>query len=176
VLLADARQSETLQKAGVEKADAIIPATENELANLDIALEARELNPGIKVVLRMFDEDLARRVEKGFGIRTAISTSALAAPVFAAAAMRLNIEHSFYVDGVLMMVSELTIEQGARCAGWTLAQLQQEVEHSVVYYHSQTMHDLHPPPTQTLATSDRIMVVATLPALEQLAGLTRIKG
>ena len=47
--------------------------------NLDIALQARELNPGIKVVLRMFDPDLARRVESGFGIHTAFSTSALAA-------------------------------------------------------------------------------------------------
>lgn len=81
VILADARRPDSLIKAGVEKADAIIPATDDELTNLDVALDARELNPTIKVVLRMFDPDLARRIEKGFGIHTALSTSALAAPI-----------------------------------------------------------------------------------------------
>jgi hypothetical protein len=50
------------------------------VANLDIALNARDSNPGIKVVMSMFDEDLALRVEKGFGIHTAFSSSALAVP------------------------------------------------------------------------------------------------
>ncbi|MGW8144986.1 MAG: potassium channel family protein, partial [Anaerolineales bacterium] len=59
VIVADARRSDNLIKANVEKADAIIPCTENELTNLEIALDARELNPGIKVVMRMFDPELA---------------------------------------------------------------------------------------------------------------------
>ena len=45
VIIADARRSENLIKAGVKRADAIIPCTEDELSNLDIALDARELNP-----------------------------------------------------------------------------------------------------------------------------------
>ena len=61
LLICDARRSENLIKAGVERADAIIPCTDNELANLDIALDARELNPNIKVVMRMYDADLARQ-------------------------------------------------------------------------------------------------------------------
>ena len=109
LLIADARRSETILKAGVQKADAIIPATDNELANLDIALDAREINPNIKVVLRMFDGELARRVEKGFGIHTAYSGSALAAPIFATAALRLNIKHSFYVGETLLHLSEIEI-------------------------------------------------------------------
>ncbi len=67
-----------------------LPATDDQLANLEIALDAREINPGIKVVMRMFDVEFARKVEKGFGIHTAFSCSALTAPIFAAAAMRLE--------------------------------------------------------------------------------------
>ena len=67
LITADAQRSTILIQAGVERADAIIPCTDDELANLDIALDAREINPGIKVVMRMFGADLARRIEKGFG-------------------------------------------------------------------------------------------------------------
>ncbi|OGO34295.1 MAG: hypothetical protein A2W35_14905 [Chloroflexi bacterium RBG_16_57_11] len=70
VIFADARRQENLIKAGIEQADAIIPCTNDELANLDIALDARELNPNLKIVMRMFDAELAARVEKGFGIHS----------------------------------------------------------------------------------------------------------
>ena len=91
-------------KEGHRPKKAIVVATQDELTNLDIALDARELNPGIKVVMRMFDAKLAEKVRRGFGIHTAFSTSALAAPVFAAAATRAQIDHSFYVDDVLMNI------------------------------------------------------------------------
>ncbi|TET52770.1 MAG: potassium transporter TrkA, partial [Anaerolineales bacterium] len=104
VLLGDARRREMLEKARVQAAAAIVICTEDDLTNLDIALDARELNPAIKVVLRMFDDQLAERVRRGFSIRTAFSTSALAAPVFAAAATRAQIDHSLYVDDVLLNV------------------------------------------------------------------------
>ena len=58
---------------------AIVPCADDDLANLDIALEARRLKPGIKVVLRLFDERLAENVEHGFDIHTAFSCSALPA-------------------------------------------------------------------------------------------------
>jgi Trk K+ transport system NAD-binding subunit len=126
ILVADARRSETLVQASVERADAIIPCTDDELANLDIALDARELNPEVKVVMRMFDADLAQRVEKGFGLQTAFSTSALAAPIFAAATMRVDIRHSFYVGETLLNLSELTVQPGAELdygrSGWKASQ------------------------------------------------------
>ncbi len=75
VLVADARQSKTLMRANVQLASAIAICTQDDLANLDIALDARELNPGIKVVLRMFDSRLAERIQRGFAIHTAFSTS-----------------------------------------------------------------------------------------------------
>jgi hypothetical protein len=68
VIIGDATRSEFLHKAGVIYADAILPATDDQLANLEIALDAREINPDLKVVMRMFDVELARKVEKGFGI------------------------------------------------------------------------------------------------------------
>jgi Trk K+ transport system NAD-binding subunit len=175
MIIADARRSENLLKAGVKAADAIIPATDDELTNLDIALDARELNPEIKVVLRLFDPDLARRVEKGFGIHTAISTSALAAPMFAAAAMRVKTQYSFYVGDQLLNLSEFIIEPGAAVIGWSTAKLEAELELTVVAYQHGTATDIHPDPHHTLHPGDKILVLASVQVLQHLQGLVSRK-
>lgn len=176
VLIGDASRPEFLERAGIHRADAIIPATDNELVNLDIALSARELNPTIKVVLRMFDADLARRVEKGFGIHTAFSTSALAAPIFAAAAMRFKVKHSFYVDDVLLNLAEFTIEAGAKIEGWTVQQLEQEVSASVVTHHRNGGTEIHPELQQALCADDKIVMLATIETLTRIATLSARSG
>ncbi len=173
LIVASARRPESLSQAGVERADAIIPATNDELTNLDIALNARELNPKIKVVMRVFDADLAEQMEKGFDIHTAFSTTAVAAPIFAAAAMRVNIEHSFYVGDQLLNLSEVNIVPGSQLAGWCLEKLEAELDLSVVCYHGQDLTDLHPLPDLCLAVGDKVLVLASLDTLERLNGLNR---
>jgi len=176
LIIANARLSENLIKAGVKRADAIIPCTANELANLDIALDARELNPDIKVVMRMFDAEIARRVEKGFDIHTAFSTTALAAPIFAAAAMRVNIKHSFYVGKQLLNLSDLLIEPGSRLVGWTVEKLEAEMDLSVVCYQSKDMADLHPDPSLVLGAGDKVLVLASLEMLKRLNDMNHPAG
>jgi voltage-gated potassium channel len=173
IILGDARRPETLKKAGLAKADAILPVTDDELTNLDIALDARELKPGIKVVLRMFDPDLAERVERGFGIRTTFSTSALTAPIFATAALNVDVKHSFYVGETLVNLSELVIASGATLVGWTVADLRARLDLSVVYYQGQAVTDLHPDLQLKLCPGDKILVLAALPVLQELEKLNR---
>jgi voltage-gated potassium channel len=172
VLIGDASRPEFLERAGVRRADAIIPATDNELANLDIALHAREMNPQIKVVLRMFDPDLAERVEKGFGIHTAFSASALAAPVFATAAMRFQVKHSFYVGNTLLNLAEFTIEPGAAIEGWSVQQLQREVDASVVTHHRNGSTDIHPELEQELCAGDTVLLLAPIETLGRMGALS----
>jgi voltage-gated potassium channel len=173
VLLGDARQREMLEKARVREASAIVVATENELTNLDIALDARELNPNIKVVLRMFDAQLAEKVRRGFGIHTAFSTSALAAPVFAAAATRAQIDHSFYVGDVLMNTAQATVQTGSTLVGRTIAQVEQELDITIVLHKGADRFDLHPAPDITLCAGDCLVVFASL---ESLARLRKMGG
>ncbi|MFN8445126.1 MAG: NAD(P)-binding protein [Caldilineaceae bacterium] len=170
VIVGDARRTETLRKAGVDRADSIIPATDDELTNLDIALDAREISPKIKVVMRMFDPDLAQRIEKGFGIHTAFSASALAAPVFAAAAMRLDVKHSFYVGDTLLNVSEVMVAVGSKLIGLNIAQTEQKYDLSIVFYQNKQLCDVHPLAWQELAAGDTILVLASVPALEKING------
>ncbi|HML39753.1 MAG TPA: NAD-binding protein [Bellilinea sp.] len=168
LIIADARRSETLYKANIERAAAIIPCTEDELTNLDIALDARDIKPDIKVVLRMFDPDLARRVEKGFGIHTALSTSANAAPVFAASALDLNVKSSFYAGDKLLNLSELVIQPRSLLRDWTVERLEREMDLNVVSYTDGDLVDLHPMPERVLTQGVQILVLTTLETLRQL--------
>lgn len=171
ILIADARRSKTLIDANVGKADAIIPCTDDELTNLDIALDAREINPDIKVVMRMFDPDLAKRVEKGFGIHTAFSTSALTAPVFAAAAMRADVKYSFYVGETLLNISETVISPQSGLIGWTLEKLSGELDLSVVYFQKGALCDFHPDMHLELESGCKILVLGSIETLKRLSRL-----
>jgi voltage-gated potassium channel len=171
VIIADARRSENLLKAGVEKADAIIPCTDNELTNLDIALDAREINPNAKIVMRMFDPDLAQRVEKGFGIHTAFSVSALAAPTFAAASMRVNVRSSFYIGEQLLNISEITVHPGSAIEGWNIEKLEHSFDLSVISYIEGGCTHLHPESDLVLPAGCQVLVLATLDTLQKLGSV-----
>ena len=95
MIIADARHPEVLKDAGIDSAESIVPCTNDDLVNLSIALEARRLVPGIKVVLRMLDVEMAANVRSGFGIHTAFSIPELSAPAFAAAATKAPLDYAF---------------------------------------------------------------------------------
>jgi len=176
VLLGDARDRDLLEKAGVGVASAIVACTDDDLANLEVALEGRELNPDLKVVLRMFDQALAERMCRGFGIHTAFSTSALAAPALAAAATRAAVEYSFYVDDVLLNVSRLTVADGSPLTGGTVGEVEQELDLSIIFCRDARGVDYHPPGDKVLEGGDQIVVSASLPALASLERMNLPEG
>jgi voltage-gated potassium channel len=173
VILGNAIHPEVLTQAGVEQASVVIPCTENDLTNLEIALIARELHPGIHIVLRMFDYDMAQKVARGFNINTAFSTSALAAPAFAAAATRSDITHAFYVDDQLLNVSEFTINPGSDLVGQQINTLEHGLDFTIILHRRSDQVDLHPDPNIDLRAGDRICVFASMEVLNRLSRLNR---
>ncbi|MCP3974117.1 MAG: hypothetical protein GY720_06460 [bacterium] len=113
VLFGDARKTEVLKKAGIERASAVIACTDDDLANVEIALDAREVRPDIRVVLRLFDQNLASKMVNSFDIEAAFSASSLAAPAFAAAAIDASVQDSFYVDETLFVHSRFWVPKGS---------------------------------------------------------------
>ena len=121
--------------------------------------------------MRMFDADLARRVEKGFGIHTAFSTSALAAPIFAAASMRFSVKHSFYVGDTLLNLSEVLVRPESELIGWSLERLEADLGLRVVCHQVGACPDLNPDAHLELGPGDELLVMATLSSLERLNDL-----
>ena len=78
-IIGDARQERTLRDAGVQGAKALLSVTNDDLANLEIGLNAKLLRPDMRVVLRVFDQELAQSMREQLEIHFAFSMSAVAA-------------------------------------------------------------------------------------------------
>ena len=85
VVLGDLGSEDTLSLLRLESARALMVMTGDEVVNLQCALLARERAPKLRVVLRLFDHDLAARVERAAGIHLSRGVGSLAAPAFAGA-------------------------------------------------------------------------------------------
>jgi len=83
----DARDLDTMSRAGAGKARAIACLTGDDAANLSISLTAKEINPDLKIVLRLFDAHFAEMVNEMSAIDTALSAPKIAATTFVANAL-----------------------------------------------------------------------------------------
>ncbi len=80
----DASIPKVLRDAGVENAGGLFSLINDDLKNLEIGLNARSLRPNLRLILRIFDKEIAEQLRERFDIHFAMSTSALAAEEFAA--------------------------------------------------------------------------------------------
>lgn len=123
VLIGSGREAGIFEQLGAVRAKSIILATDDDLANLEMAMDARVLNPRIHVVLRMFDQELAHKIRDSFDIPVAFSTTALAAPLFATASSDPSIVNAFEVGGALLVVARLRIVAGSALVGTSVGEL-----------------------------------------------------
>jgi len=166
LLIEDVRSARALEQANIQQARAIVCATDDDLANLNIALDARRLKPDIRVVMRLFDDDLVAKTKVAFEVE-AFSTSALAAPVLAVSALDAAIKNSFEVGGRLMVVAELDVTGGLQ--GRTVSQLRDESSALVIHLVKRagpTTFD--PQGSVRLEAGDKVTVQATLQAYQSL--------
>ncbi|MDH4163006.1 MAG: NAD-binding protein [Nitrospirota bacterium] len=112
LIIADATLEESLLHANVGEARSIICATDDDMRNLEIGLNARSLHPDIRVVLRIFEKSFAEKIEKHFNIHVALSSSSIAAPAFASAATDMGIINTIKVNGVNCVVREILNDKG----------------------------------------------------------------
>ncbi len=160
VLIDDVRSPTSLRRVNIAEADALVCATDDDLANLNIGLDARRANPKIRVVLRLFDDDLVESVKANFDAE-AHSTSALAAPALALAALDPRISHSFEVGEHLMVVS--TFEARGPMLQLSVGQLRDQHGGLVLCLRRNGANELHPRGETKFATGDEVTVQCTFP-------------
>jgi Trk K+ transport system NAD-binding subunit len=125
VLVADGRYSDSLSALSVEHARALIAATNDDLANLEAALTARELNPQARIVVRLFGQELASRAQQQLGIHACHSVSALATPAFVAAALGDGVLSIIDTTSRPWLLGQLTVEAGSPLDGRAAGSLEQ---------------------------------------------------
>ncbi|MFO0574312.1 MAG: NAD(P)-binding protein [Polyangia bacterium] len=174
VLLMDARQEESLVAAGLEHARTLVIATNDDLANVEIALDARRLNPHVRVVLRMFDENIANKLRDAFNLDVAFSSAAAAAPLVAASVLDLDILGSFVLDGRELFTAKLQVEDGAALCGMSVEDLVHE--HQVMVLSRKCgLEPSHfgPAPSERVAGGDLLVLHGELDTLRRLSRMAQ---
>ncbi len=167
VVMGDAREPEVLRQAGLARARAIVATINDDLANIEIGLTARALRPGMRVVLRVFGEDLDHNLERGFGANSAFSASALAATTYVAAAMSHEIEYAIPAGGQLLCVARLVVQAGGQLAGAARA-LEAESGARLLRHHDSFGKHVPGGAARPIGPGDQLLLLGALPALEAL--------
>ncbi len=127
----DARRDEVLIAAGVERARAVVCATDDDLANLEVAIDAKRMNPSVRVVMRMFDQRLAGKVGAALEVDRTFSTSALSAPLVALQATQRGIRAVYRLeDGTTRVTVEIVA--GARFVKQRVDELEEKLDARII--------------------------------------------
>lgn len=169
VIADDAQNEKALLGAGVDKASAIVLCTQNDSLNLQIGLKARKLNPAIRVIMRIFDDEFAQMLEEQFGFK-AMSATIMAAPSFAAAASGVDITRPITVEGKAFSLARINVRDGAKLMGLAITEIEQKYDLSVVLHRQNQDLDFHPAGEKNLKSGD---VLAVLGGPEEIGRLLK---
>ncbi|MEU0154280.1 potassium channel protein [Micromonospora fulviviridis] len=169
LLVGDAGQEETLRAASVDTSQALVVVSTDDGANLRAALNARSLDPDLRVVLRLFDGDFAERIQQAFGIGISRSVSYLAAPAFAAAMLDRAVIATIPVDRHALLVTEVPVVAGSPLDGRPLGAVARPGEvRLLAYTRAGQKTEWSTDPRMVIHAGDRLTVVA------RRAGLTAL--
>lgn len=173
ILADDSTREAALKAAGIEKAHAIILCTQQDGLNLQVAMKARSLNSDIQVVVRIFDDDFAKALNEQFGFQ-AISTSAMASPIFAATAAGVDMTRPITVEGQSLCLASLSIGPRSQIPGLTVENIEADYDVSVVLLRRPgEAPDYHPGPDRSIQTGD---VMAILGGTTEISNLSQKNG
>jgi Trk K+ transport system NAD-binding subunit len=171
IIQGDANKYDVLRKARVDRAHTIVIVTSDDTLNLQIAIHARAVNPQVRTIVRLFDDDFSREVRLAFGITAAYSASALAAPAFAAAAANVDLSSPVNVAGRQLNWSHCAVTAGSPLAGRSVGELEAAYDMSVVLLRRGGKAELHPTDDLVLRAGDEITIFADSTTVHRISTL-----
>jgi len=87
VIIGELQAASTLQAAGIKEAHTLVITTTEDALNLSIMMQARVLNPQIRIINRFYNTNLGERLDQTLSNHLSMSVVGLAAPVFTFAAL-----------------------------------------------------------------------------------------
>ena len=170
VFVDDIKEPDVLREAGVGDAKCIILATDHDLDNLEAALAARDINPHIRVVMRMYDRSLARRLDQAFNFGRTFSASEIAAPQFANAVNISGVSATVEVQDVDYLLYELEVASETRLDGMTCGEVRDETGAAVMAI-TRRGESYEPQTSARLEAGDELVFAIRRDALDQLLRL-----
>ncbi|NER35712.1 MAG: potassium channel protein [Oscillatoria sp. SIO1A7] len=165
VVIGELRSASTLLAAGIQEAHTLTLTNNDDATNLEILMQARILNPKIRIISRLFNTSLGDRLDRTLLDHTSMSVSALAAPVFAFAALGNKAIGQLSLYNKTWPIHEEYIDEQHPWNGREISDLWAEPTRMLIYYLSARQKmDLVSAVVQgqTLEAGDRL-IIATQP-------------
>lgn len=160
LIIGDGRAVTTLQDAGIEHARALIACTSNDHINLELTMRARDLNPDVRIVTRMWDDRFAAQLKRFLNVEV-MSASDLAAPAFAGAAVGIEITQTLKVGGRDYSMIQLEVGAGTFMEGKTIDFLQEDENLDIVLHGiGEQEPDVHPAGDIVVQAGDTLVLFA----------------
>lgn len=160
VIVADGRHSLTLETAGLRYARSFVACTASDQANLEAIMRARDMNPDIRIVSRIWDSQFAQQMKRFMGVEAVMSASDLAAPAFAGAAVGIEITQTLHISGVDYSMIRLTVLPGSFLDGATVDSLQDGHDIDIVLHGNNDDVDVHPQGETLVRAGDTLVIFA----------------
>ncbi len=163
VVIGEIHREETLRAASLASSIALVSVTSSDEVNLEAALHARALRSDLRIVLRLYDDDLAERVQKMIGNTVSRSVSYLAAPAFAAAMLEHQVLRTIPVGRHVLLIADVQVEPDAELVGQAIEAVQHPGETHVlaVRRRGTESFDWSLAASYRIAPQDRLLVLAT---------------
>lgn len=171
-ILGDCRQADLLERAGVRTASGVVVVTSDDLVNVTTVLAVRKLNQDVRIVVRMFNQNLITRLSAVIKNTVALSVSALTAPLIALAAVSGHSLAAFDIGPHPQQLAEFTAGSHAAVVGERLVDVANRFHLLVLAYQPanaapQVLKD--PAGDTVLREGDRLVVCGAPRDIEALA-------
>jgi voltage-gated potassium channel len=163
----DATQDETLILAGIERARGLVAVLGDDKDNVFVVLSARALNPRLRIVARLIEEENAEKLRKA-GADEVVSPNAIGGLRMASVMIRPTVVN--FLDEMLrgteqtLRVEEVLVDEASPLAGRTLrdTNIRQRTGLLVVALKAhQNGYQFNPDPQTVLKPGDVLIVIGT---------------
>jgi voltage-gated potassium channel len=173
----DATKDETLRLAGVERANGLIVTLGDDKDNAFIVLSGRSLNPKLRIVARLADQENAEKLRR-VGADEIISPHAIGGLRMASLMIRPAVvtflDEMMRIPGQTLRFEEVNVDNNSSLIGRTLVEIDigRRIGLLVVAIKSGDGHYQFNPTAQTALKSGDVLIVIGTP--EQLTALQQI--
>ncbi len=134
VIVGELHAASTLTAAGIQQADTLVIAGSEDALNLSIMMQARVLNPCIRIINRFYNTNLGDRLDQTLPDHLSMSVVGLVAPVFTFAALGNQAIGQIKLFQQTWLIHEEYIDEHHVLRGCKLSDLWDDRSRMLIYY------------------------------------------
>jgi voltage-gated potassium channel Kch len=134
IIIGELRSATSLIQAGIKEAHTLVLANNDDALNLAILTQARVINPQIRIINRLLNQTLGKRLDRTLAEHFTMSVATLSAPIFSFAALGNKAIGQLQLFNQTWPIHEEIIDQDHPWLNKTLKELWENPARMLIYY------------------------------------------